>query len=262
MIENKSNNLSAYMLFYVRNDMRGEILEHPSKSEVSENLRDQFVQEMDKFDKIYDRIDWYSGWDLIYMICEEMIIGWESFGVMPSLENIQEQPPLLDNPRYRKLINVAKKISVFEFIRQMKCMAKNDFIQTILIYKIEFPSNNSSNKNTEIVFKPIDVFSRELLFNNTKKNPKKSIFYVKVIEKEKSLETWSVKIVSNICLNKFHELEETEKQLSDFANNQGINVFKPLEIQYYLFDPNSEEDDLNFVKLLDWDFEVNLVEGN
>ena len=109
MKENKSNNWSAYMLYYVRESERKDILAYPSKSEVSQYLIDKFTREMEKLDKVYQRIDWYFGWDSVYMIWEEIIIGWESFGIFPWLENIHEQPPLLENTNYRKLINVAKK---------------------------------------------------------------------------------------------------------------------------------------------------------
>ena len=141
-------------------------------------------------------------------------------------------------------------MTVFEFIQQILSKLNSEIIESVLIYKVEFPNNSASNKNIEISFKPIDVLNRELLFNNSKKNPKKSIFYVKVIEKNKNPEESSIKIVSKINDKKYYELEESERQLHEFSLLQGINAFKPLEIQRFMFDKDSKEDDLNFVKLI------------
>lgn len=74
---------SAYMLFYIREDEREKILEPPTKSEVSQELIDKFSNEQQKFDTIYRRLDYFSDKDEIYVVTEEMVKGWTSFGTFP-----------------------------------------------------------------------------------------------------------------------------------------------------------------------------------
>jgi hypothetical protein len=79
----KADTSSAYMLFYIREDERDKILDPPSTSEVSQELIDKFSNEQQKFDTIYRRLDYFSDKDEIYVISEEMIKGWNSFGTFP-----------------------------------------------------------------------------------------------------------------------------------------------------------------------------------
>lgn len=60
MSANKSNNCSAYMLFYVRDEERATILEAPSQAEVPQHLIDKFKNEMIKLKRINQRIDKFS----------------------------------------------------------------------------------------------------------------------------------------------------------------------------------------------------------
>lgn len=73
------------------------------------------------------------------IVNNEIVSGWDSFGIFPCLENIHEELPLLDNTNYRKMVQVFKKMTFLEFTKQWHEKLKDENIEALLIYKIEFP---------------------------------------------------------------------------------------------------------------------------
>lgn len=115
----KSDNVSAYMLYYIREDQREIILDPPTSSEVSQSLIDKFSKEKEKFDVIYRRNENFNDRDKIYVINDQMIQGWDSFGPFPCIENIQQLNPLLKNTNFRKLIFIPKKLSFYQLYKHL-----------------------------------------------------------------------------------------------------------------------------------------------
>lgn len=84
--------------------------------------------------------------------------------------------------------------------------------------------------------------SADLFSGNTKKTPKKSMFYIKAIDKHAPPELSTLKIFSKLSEDKLKELEAEETELSDFANLHGISTYRPLEIQQYMFTNEDREE--------------------
>jgi hypothetical protein len=96
----KNDNANAYMLMYIKSDCLEEVINPLDIEECPQILRNYFDQEEEK-ENLLDELSEIKKEDKIYLISDQTIHGWNSFGVFPKLDYLQEEVPLLRNPNFR-----------------------------------------------------------------------------------------------------------------------------------------------------------------
>lgn len=151
---------------------------------------------------------------------------------------MQKELPFLINKDYRKQMYIMKKLSVYHFIKYMILKLKHLDIETILVYKLDFPNKTTSHQFPLIDYKLVTDLSQEMLSGNSKKNPKKSLFYLKILMNSEDYSQNSVRMFEKIDDLKYQSLEEEEEELLNFAIIQKTNTYKKYEYQKYMFNPD------------------------
>jgi hypothetical protein len=145
---------------------------------------------------------------------------------------------------------IIKKLSVYHFIKHMILKLKHLDVESVLVYKLDFPNKTTSNQSPLIDYKLVTDLSQEMLFGNSKKNPKKSLFYLKILINSENSTQNSCRIFEKIDNLKYQSLEKEEEELLNFAVIQKTNTYKKYEYQKYMFNPECpEEDDIDFTQL-------------
>lgn len=113
-----------------------EILEPPSKAEIPQNLIEKFSNERRKEDQITKRNEEFAESDPIFIISQDLILNWYSFGYFPCTKKIQQESSLLKNPNFRKKLYVSKKLTFYQFSFRLLELLQNPDISCVLIYQI------------------------------------------------------------------------------------------------------------------------------
>jgi len=241
----KSDTSNAYMLVYIRGDQREAILEPPSTTECPRNLIDKFSEEQKKFDLIEKRRNWFNNSE-IYLISDQTIQGWDSFGVFPSTEKVHAENGLLSNSVYRRQVFISKKLTFNQLRKLLLSKSQLSENYTLKFFKVTFPKKSTWNDKPEFKLEYVKNYNDEILYGISRKNIKKSLLYVKVVAIDNFCSFEPANLFWKLGDNEYQTIKTKEEELQNFKsmyNEQGPDW----EQNLYVLDPNDcNEDTLNF----------------
>lgn len=252
----KNDNSNAYILMYIRTDSLEEIINPLDFDECPRILRNYFDEEEQK-EKMLDEINSIKKGDNLYIISEQMIKDWHSFGIFPNLDNLQEELPLLMNPSFRCKISVKKKIKFGDLKSSLLEKSGNSEIKDILFFRVVFVQKAGTHDFPKFVLKPVSNMEEEIFEGNSRKIPKKSVIYIRPLTE--SLNEIPQNLFTKISEEQREQYHKVIKELEDTAVNVSSGPLD-YEVQTYFVTPscplidrlsNPEEDQTEETKEVD-----------
>jgi len=221
---NLSSEANAYILVYIKNNMREEILKPITLNDIPLSLKQKFdFEKKEEMSRIKSRQRLENNTNII-LLSPEMIKGRMNMGVHQCYFDTEESYPFFINPSSRFVLNFPKNIKIkclVEFISQQTKIPKE--LISLYIYEISFQNILTRYNHSLIPLKNLDFSIEEqalkvkmsipLILFVTVKDPNYRIFQKTDIKKETILFDEKLEIFINSKLNCWNFAENSYKQV-------------------------------------------------
>ena len=240
----KQTNTSAYMLVYIRETERDEIMREVPIEEIPQHLKERFDEENSVNEKLEKDQAMLEECGTLYIISEETTKGWKESGVFQIPDDIYPWEEFTQNDEQRLKLKINKKHKIADLLTLLRRKTKYT-VKDFQLYRVKYNKNFHCYEFNKVDINNLnqDIFGRTLGNSQT--------FYI--CHKEANNP-----ILQRITNEERKVRESKYQKLIDFVvrrdlSKEFISSYKAKmkEVWRFINTESSSEDDISLVEISD-----------